>query len=254
MPRYRLTVAYDGTDFLGWWRQPGSRTVAGEFDAAFARLGEPSAQAVGSSRTDTGVHARGQVAHVDCQRTWHPDELQRALDRQLPLDVRCRRVESCADDWHAVHGISGKLYRYRLHLGPLREPFLARRIAWCQEREVPLPLLRESASLVSTTSDFSAFSRRGEHREDLTCRLAPVRWYDAGGYRICAIRGDRFAYRLVRSLVGGMVAVATGTVTLAQWHEALAGHDTPAARQQAPAHGLCLERVLLREITSSARS
>ena len=243
MPRYALLLAYDGTDFAGWWRQPGIRTVAGELDAAFARIGEPQAEPVGASRTDAGVHARGQVAQVDCQRAWDPAHLTQVLNRQLPDDLVCRATAAVADDWHAVHAAGGKTYRYRLHVAPQGDPFVARRIAWRTPFQVPLTDLQQAAMPLVGDLDAGGFVRRGEHREDLHLRLDCLRWYDRGEYRICQIRGTRFAYRLVRSLVGGMVAAATGTVTQAAWLAAIAGEQNPAGQQQAPARGLCLERV-----------
>ena len=243
MPRLALLLAYDGTAFAGWWRQPELRTVAGELDAAFARLGEPAAEAVGASRTDAGVHARGQTAHVDCSRAWEPAVLARALARHLPADVVCRGVATVAGDWHAVHAARGKTYRYRLDIAKQPDPFLAPRIAWRPPYAVPLDALRAAAAHLPGSHDFSAFARRGEYRDDLACELSAVTWYDRGDYRICRVRGTRFAYRLVRSLVGGMVATAQGTVSISDWQAALTGQDSPAAHQQAPAHGLCLERV-----------
>src|SRR3954468_4066245 len=130
MPRYALLLAYDGTAFAGWWRQPGARTVAGELDAAFARLGEPAAAPVGASRTDAGVHAEGQVAHVDLARAWRPRALADALARQLPDDVACLGVAPVADDWPAVHEVRPKTYRYALAVGAVRDPFWAARFAW----------------------------------------------------------------------------------------------------------------------------
>lgn len=245
MPRYALQLAYDGTEFSGWWRQPERRSVAGELDAAFARLGEPGAAAIGASRTDSGVHARGQVAHVDCARTWTAGELQRALTRHLPTDLVCRSTARVADDWHAVHDATAKTYRYRLDVGVLPDPFFAPRISWrpAFAAESALAPLQRSAQILPGDHDFRAFVRRGDHRQDHCTHLHTVRWYDADRYRICQVRGARFTYRLVRSLVGGMVAVAHGTTTSEDWQRAVAGDVTPAAHHQAPAHGLCLERV-----------
>ena len=243
MPRYALLLAYDGTDFAGWWRQPGSRTVASELDAAFVRIGEPGAEPVGASRTDAGVHARGQVAHVDLNRRWDPAHLTHVLARQLPPDLSCRAAAAVNDDWHAVHATNGKTYRYRLHIAPQPDPFLARHIAWRPPFAVDLTALQQAAIPLTGELDAAGFSRRGEHRDDLRLRLDTVHWYDRAGYRICQVRGTRFSYRLVRSLVGGMVATATGTVSKADWLAAIAGAPSPAGQQQAPACGLCLERV-----------
>ncbi len=243
MPRYAVLLAYDGTAFNGWWRQPEARSVAGVLDVAFARLGEPQAAAVGASRTDAGVHARGQVAHVDCVRSWAADELRRALTRHLPTDVACNGVARVAEDWHAVHLASGKTYRYRVDMGAQPEPFLAPRISWRLPFTVELAALQAAALILPGTHNMQAFARRGDHREDLHTQLHTVRWYDVDRYRIAQVRGTRFTYRLVRSLIGGMVAVAHGTATSGDWQRALDGEVTPAAQQQAPACGLCLERV-----------
>lgn len=247
MPRYAVLLAYDGTAFAGWWRQPDARTVGGVLDAAFARLGEPTAHALGASRTDAGVHAREQVAHVDCARPWAADDLARALSSQLPPDVACRAVAAVVDDWHAVHLASGKTYRYRLDVGAVVDPFLAPRISWRPPFSQALATLEAALQATATpligAQDLRAFARRGEHREDLRTTLTAVAWYRRERFLIARIRGDRFSYRIVRSLVGGMVATATGTTSTAQWRAALAGEVTPAAQQQAPACGLCLEHV-----------
>ena len=243
MPRYALLIAYDGTHYAGWWRQAEGRSVGAVIDAAFARLGEPTASAIGASRTDAGVHARGQVAHVDCTRTWDAAEMTRALARQLPPDVVCRGVAEVAADWHAVHAAHSKTYRYRLDIGSAADPFLAPRISWRLPFAVALPELQRTAQPLHGELDLSAFLRRGDHREELRTQLVAVRWYDHDRYRICSVRGSRFGYRLVRSLVGGMVAAASGTVSTAQWLAAIHGTVNPAAQQQAPAGGLCLEHV-----------
>ena len=243
MSRFAVLLAYDGTAFAGWWRQPDRRSVGGELDAAFARIGEPQAEAIGASRTDAGVHARGQVAHVDCVRTWSSGELRRALTKHLPIDVICRGVARVDNDWHAVHLASGKTYRYRLDMGAEPEPFLAPRISWRLPFPIDLSALQDAALILPGTHDMQAFARRGDQREDLTTHLNAVRWYDADRYRICQVRGTRFTYRLVRSLVGGMVAVAHDTTSHHAWRRALAGEVNAAAQQQAPACGLSLERV-----------
>lgn len=246
MPRFALLLAYDGTDFLGWWRQPGGRTVAGELDAAFARLGETAAAPVGASRTDAGVHARGQLAHVDLRRNWRPEGLVTALARHLPSDLACLAAAPVAPDWHAVHGVRRKTYRYLLDAGGVPDPFLAR-IAWRVPGVLDGDLLHRAARLVPGRRDWAAFVRRGDHRMDTACRVLTCRWHGHGAGLACDIAADGFIYRLARSLVGGMVAVARGGIRMEEWAAALAGSANGAARQQAPAHGLTLLRVVHRE-------
>ncbi len=243
--RFALLIAYDGTDFAGWWRQPGTRTVAGVFDEAFTRIGEPLAQVVGASRTDAGVHAEGQVAHVTTARTWEPDELRRALATHLPGDVACRDISVQFDAWDACHAASGKTYRYTIDHGTVADPFLAR-FAWRTPFRLDPQRLNEAAQGIAGERDWSGFSRRGETRHldgDLVRHIERVAWTVEGQRLCCEVTGGGFTYRLVRSLVGAMVAVANGTCGRAQLDQALAGRDSPAGHQQAPAHGLCLMRV-----------
>ncbi len=240
--RVALLLVYDGTDFAGWWRQPGLRTVAGELDAACMRLGEPGAAAVGCSRTDAGVHARGQVAHLDLHRPWEPMRFAHTLAAQLPSDVSLRAVAHVADDWHAVHDAVAKTYHYRLDAGAIPDPF-ARRYAWRPPFTLRLEALQAAAAPIAGKRDWRGFVRRGDAREDLVRHLTAVTWHADGDQWIATVNGRGFAYRLVRSLVGAMVAVAQGHVAMDDLHRSLAGADTPAGHQQAPACGLCLHEV-----------
>lgn len=245
MPRYALLLAYDGSDFAGWWRQPGLRTVAGDLDASFARIGEAGAEPVGSSRTDAGVHARGQCAHVDLRRNWEPGRLVLALGQHLAPDLACLAAARVADDWHAVHGVRRKTYRYRLDVGVVGDPMLAR-TAW-RIPGLDVNLLQRAALQVPGRRDWTAFVRRGEHRSDTTCRVLACRWRGRVGVLSCDLSADGFIYRLVRSLVGGMVSVARGATPLDIWRRALAGETNGVARQQAPARGLHLLRIVHRQ-------
>lgn len=244
MPRYALLVAYDGTGFAGWWRQPGARTVAGTLDEACARIGEAGAEAVGASRTDAGVHAQGQLAHLDLHRAWDPSRLVLALNRHLPSDVAVRAAAAVDADWHAVHGVRRKTYRYRIDTGAAPDPFLARtawRLAGLDARR-----LAAAAALVPGRRDWAAFVRRGDHREDTVCRVLSCRWRWHGSEAACDIAADGFIYRLARSLAGGMALVGRGAADLDDWRAALDGRTAESARQQAPAHGLSLLRVVHR--------
>lgn len=242
MPRRALLLAYDGSAFAGWWRQADRRSVAGELDAALGRLGEGAAAPVGASRTDAGVHARGQVAHVDLERAWEPAALAAALAGHLPADCACRAVAMVADGWHAVHDAAGKTYSYTIDNGPVADPF-ATRTAWRPPFRLDLEALTAAAALIPGDRDWSAFARRGDHRDDHRRRLTAVTWCRDDGRLVCTVVGDGFTYHLVRSLVGAMVACAHGTCTRDDLQRALAGERTAAAAQQAPAQGLCLERV-----------
>lgn len=243
--RFALLIAYDGTDFAGWWRQPGTRTVAGVFDEAFARIGEAQAQVVGASRTDAGVHAEGQVAYVTTTRAWDADDLRRALATHLPGDVACRLIAIVPDEWDACHAATGKTYRYTIDHSEVADPFLAR-YSWRPPFRLDPQRLSDAAQGIAGTRDWSGFSRRGETRHldgDLVRNIERVVWTNEASRLCCEVTGGGFTYRLVRSLVGAMVAVANDTCSQADLAAALAGQDSPAGRQQAPARGLCLMRV-----------
>ncbi len=245
MPSYALLLAYDGTAFAGWWRQPGRRTVAAELDAACRRIGEGSACALGASRTDAGVHARGQVARLDLARPWRPAALLHALARQLPADLSCRSVAAVAPGWHPCHDAIAKTYLYRIDNAAIADPFAAR-FAWRTPFRLDLAGVQAAAASIPGRRDWGGFVRRGESRAGagaLVRTISTVAWHGAAGELACTVTGDAFTYRLVRSLVGAMVAVAHGGCSPAELTRALAGGASPAGRQQAPACGLCLERV-----------
>ena len=242
MPRFALRLAYDGSGFSGWWRQPGRRSVAGELDAACARLGEPAAAAIGASRTDAGVHARGQVAHLDLLRPRAPAELTRGLNAQLPGEIACTAVAAVDPEWHACHRASGKTYLYRIDNGACADPFAAK-VAWRPPFRLDLAALQAAAAAIPGRRDWRGFTRRGEHRADLERLIDTVAWHAEGALLVATVGGDGFTYHLVRSLVGAMVAVATGTCREVDLARSPAGEDTPAGKQQAPARGLCLEEV-----------
>ena len=237
MPRYALLLAYDGSGFDGFWRQPGHRTVGAVLDEALQRLGE-SGSPEPAARTDAGVHARGQVAHVDCSRHWDAAELQSALDHQLPADCACHGAAEVDSAWLAQQA-TAKTYRYDLEIAPQRDPLRAPRV-WRPPAGLNLHALEQAARWIKECEDFIAFARRGDHRDDHRCQISTLRWEHTGDLMRCVITANRFTYRLVRSLVGCMVAYATGAVSQDELVAAVAGKPSPAAEQQAPARGLTL--------------
>jgi tRNA pseudouridine38-40 synthase len=186
------------------------------------------------------------VAHLDLGRSWAADDLLRALARQLPGDVACTGVATVAADWHACHHTAGKSYSYRIDNGLLADPFRTR-FAWRPPFRLDLAALQAASATIPGRRDWRGFSRRGEYREDLVRTIAAMTWTGDADTLRCTVSGDGFTYHLVRSLIGTAVAVANGTCSAADLERTLAGEDTPAGHQQAPAHGLWLERVLYAE-------
>lgn len=232
-----LQLTYDGTDLSGCPEVPGRRTVVGAVRGALEHLGVPL-EIEALSRTDAGVHARGQVVVMTPDRELAPEVWLRALRKHLPMDVRCGAVAAVP----AVPEVVGKTYGYTLDTSVTGDPFLARQAWWLPGLGEGLEAL--AAHLVGT-HDFEAFRRRGETREDLTRTITEAAWVVADGTARFQISGTGFTYRLVRSLVGAMVSVSRGTGSAAQFQAALAGEANPVAQQQAPARGLVLEAMAL---------
>ena len=241
----RLDLAYDGTAFLGWAQQPGRRTVQGVLQDALGvlvRAEPPRVQVAG--RTDAGVHARGQVAHVDLPDAVATDLLLlRRLNGLLPEDVRVRRVGPAPDGFDARFSALSRTYRYRVadgaeHADPLRRHDV---LTWPQPLDVDAmaaacaPLLGEH--------DFAAFCRRREGATTVRALLELDWSRDADGLLVLTVRADAFCHSMVRSLVGAMLAVGAGRRP-PEWP---AGLLTRSARADdvavAPPHGLVLEHV-----------
>ena len=210
--RLRLDLAYDGTDFAGWAQQPGLRTVQGTLQDAVAvllRADSPRLQVAG--RTDAGVHARGQVAHVDLPAESAGDRLLlRRLNGLLPADVRVRRVAPAPAGFDARFSALSRTYRYRVadgaeHVDPLRRRDV---LAW--PRPLELAGLRSACAPLVGEHDFAAFCKRRDGATTIR-RLLELGWVrDVDGLLVLTIRADAFCHSMVRSLVGAMLAVGEG--------------------------------------------
>lgn len=236
--RILLRLAYDGTDFCGCGPLPGVRTVIGTLCEALARVDLEPVSAEALSRTDAGVHARGNLAHVVLPRERPPVRILGALDRHLPADLRA--VDLMVVSEPPVAG--PKTYTYRLDLSPHGDPFLAR-TAWRLPGSVAADVLPALAAACVGPLDFTPFRRSGETRNDLVRTIHDARWDLDECVATLTITGSGFPYRGVRSLVGAMVLVARGSASQDDFLAALAGSAGPVTRQTAPAHGLCLETV-----------
>lgn len=236
--RALLRLAYDGTHFSGCGPLPGQRTVAGEVITALGRVDLTPLLAELLSRTDSGVHAEQNVGHVVLPRPMASDALLKVLDRHLPTDLRCNGVAPI----EALPEVRAKTYVYSLDISRWGRPECAR-THWRVRSDVDLGLLERAAELLIGRRDFAAFYREGETRSDLVRSIEFVGWKQHGETLQCSVRGPRFTYKLVRSLVGGMVAVGLGTHPIEELEDALAGRPLAVARHTAPAHGLSLRSV-----------
>jgi tRNA pseudouridine38-40 synthase len=239
----RLTLAYDGGRFHGWQSQPAARTVQGAvIDACTRVLGSPL-RVIGASRTDAGVHARGQVASVWTASSLPAAVLGRALNALLPDDVRVREAREAPRGFDARRWASGKRYLYLLDTGPVADPFL-RRFAWHAPAPLDVPAMAKALRHVRGRHDFSAFCASPGRERMPVCTLWSARIVRRRRWLGVAVSGDSFLHHMLRNIAGSLVEVGRGARAPEWMAEVLAGRDRTRAGPTAPGRGLVLLRVL----------
>jgi len=268
LQNWRLTLAYDGTDFQGWQMQPGLATIQGELQAALGRVTGESPLPQGSGRTDAGVHALAQVASFALRAPIPAENLHRALNRALPPSIRISEARTVPSTFHARHSAVAKTYEYRIFRAGLCPPFLARYVYACP-RHLNLDKIQACARLFEGEHDFRSFaasdpelsereaSAASEETEtDAALRIAPhstvrtiyssvweLETNDAGAILVYRVCGNGFLHHMVRNLVGTMVDVGRGQLALEEIPRILAARNRSAAGPTAPARGLFLHSV-----------
>jgi tRNA pseudouridine38-40 synthase len=239
----RLTIAYDGTEFRGWARQGGQRTVEGVLQDALSRFLGRSPKLSAAGRTDAGVHARGQVASFVWEGALDLARLQRSLNSMLAPEVVVHEARSVRDGFDARFSATAREYRYRIDAGPWPDPFDSR-FVWHRPGRVSLAAMRAAARHLVGEHDFSAFCRNAPGGSGNVRRLERLS-ISRGGDRIDVVaRANAFAHQMVRGLVGTLVAVGDGSRGADEMPAVLASGDRSRAAQIAPPHGLTLERVV----------
>lgn len=255
---WKITLAYDGTDFHGWQVQPGLPTVQGLLAAAIERITGESVLPQGSGRTDAGVHALAQVASFSLAAPIPPQNLQRALNRTLPSAIRVLDAETAPPDFHARHSAQSKWYEYRIDRAEMCMPWQARYVyalPWPLERAV----LDAAAAAFLGEHDFSSFaasdpdaSERAAQNEadcgpDLKGNIREIyasQWTLENNLLIYRVHGNGFLHHMVRNLVGTMLDAGRGHIRAEDIPKILAACDRSAAGPTAPARGLFLHRVI----------
>ncbi|MFC9790964.1 tRNA pseudouridine(38-40) synthase TruA [Rhodococcus sp. NPDC127528] len=243
--RFRLDITYDGTDFSGWARQPGLRTVCGVLEESISTvLREPVTLTV-AGRTDAGVHASGQVAHFDVSAAAapaEPDRLVRRLARFLPPDVRVKAVTAVPAEFDARFSAIRRHYEYRITTARYGAEPLRARDTVSVPKDLDLDAMRVASAGLIGLHDFAAFCRRKEGATTIR-ELQRFDWSREGDVVTAYVSADAFCWSMVRSLVGAMIAVGEGRRT-PEWTVALLQErERSSSVLVAPAHGLSLVRV-----------
>ncbi|MEM0898160.1 MAG: tRNA pseudouridine(38-40) synthase TruA [Verrucomicrobiota bacterium] len=246
MMRIKLTIAYDGRPFEGWQSQPSGRTVQDQMEAALERIAKKRISLHASGRTDTGVHALGQVAHFDAPANSSMDAAawMRALNAHLPRTIRVMASEGVADDFHARFSVIKKTYRYEIDTSEVLRPLRAG-LAWHHPQVIDRDLLRESLVLFQGEHDFAAFAaNRGDGKDLETVRtIHEARLAEHGETLALTYTGNGFLYRMVRLLTGSAMRCATGGEPVRWIANLLEPAGTAHSSHCAPADGLTLVSV-----------
>jgi tRNA pseudouridine38-40 synthase len=240
---HKLTVAYRGTEFSGWQRQTAKRTVQGCIEDALEKIWGAKISLQGSGRTDTGVHALGQVASFNAPRRHAAVDLQRALNANLPRDVRIVKCQLVSPAFHARFDAMGKTYRYLILNSFVQDPFTLD-THWHVPRPLDLPAMRRAARMLLGRHDFSSFtSNPGYERESMVRTMKRVSVVRDGKQIVFHFSADGFLYRMVRNLVGALAKVGHAKISVADFGKILRACSRSEAPNTAPACGLYLMNV-----------
>lgn len=245
MPRYKLTIEYAGTRYSGWQKQKNARTVQGEIERAIGELTrDKNFEFMGSGRTDAGVHAMRQVAHLDVRKPMPAESIRRGINDGLPADIHILAVDSVPHRFHARHAAVARSYVYQV---ARRRSAFAKPFVWWVKEPLDLELMRTAAAHFTGMHDFQSFSDDDPDEKSTDVLVDEVTIAEDGDLILVRVGGSHFIWKMVRRMVGVLVEAAKGQIEPADVQHLLSGNPRkglPApATLTAPASGLFLERV-----------
>lgn len=244
MVRLKATISYDGTSFAGYQVQPGERTVQLEIEKVLATMHKGNqVKITASGRTDARVHATGQVIHFDTSLSIPLEKYQKALNVQLPRDIRVMQVEQVKDDFHARYDVLGKRYRYIWDCSMIQSPFRRHYAVETNGVKPDIEAMRDAAQAIIGKHDFSCFCAANTSVVDKVriVNALELNWH--GEELHMTISGNGFLYNMVRIIAGTLWEVGTGRREVSSLPQVIASKDRSLAGKTAPAHGLYLEQV-----------
>lgn len=242
MKNYRLLIEYDGTRYYGWQRQPDQNTIQGKLEAVLSAMCGSQTEVIGAGRTDAGVHARGMTANASLETTLSPEEIRDYLNRYLPDDIAVLEVREAAPRFHARYNASGKTYRYTCCDGVVK-PVFDRKYYTRLDSVPELEKMREAAAVLQGEHDFRNFCVNPRMKKSTVRCVDKIEIVRDGSYLFFIFHGNGFLQNMVRIMVGTLLEVGYGRMTVKQVQEALENPGGHKAGPTAPAQGLCLMSV-----------
>ena len=241
MPRYKLTIEYAGTKYSGWQKQKNARTVQGELESAIgAATREKTFEFMGSGRTDAGVHALRQVAHLDVRKPLPAETLRRGINDNLPADIHVLAVDSVPHRFHARHAAVARSYLYQVSR---RRSAFAKPFVWWVKDALDLDRMQQAAARFAGMHDFQAFSDDDPDEKSTDVLIEDITLAEDGDLILIRVGGSHFIWKMVRRMVGVLVEIGKGDLDPDAVHTLLRGRSDLPAKLTAPASGLFLERV-----------
>lgn len=243
---FKATVSYDGKDFCGWQRQPKRRTIQGAFEEALKEITGQDVLAIASGRTDSGVHAVGQVVSFSCETKIEAPNWKRALNMHLPRDIFVREVENAPFGFHAIRDSIQKRYRYVIQDGPIRDLFATPHAWWLRNRLDEESMHRAAQHLLGT-HDFASFESVGSHRLTTERTILDIcayrQQFDQSDRVVIEVEADGFLYSMVRNIAGTLAEIGQGKKPESWPIDILAAKDRRQCGVAAPPQGLFLMHV-----------
>ena len=239
MRRIRLTVAYDGTNYHGWQLQNNGITIEAELNRCLTQLLGEQIQVIGASRTDSGVHALGNIAVFDTETRMPADKVSYALNQRLPEDIRIQKSEEVALDWHPRHCESRKTYEYRIYCGEFPVP-TKRLYSYFTYHPLNVENMRKAAALLVGEHDFKSFCQTGAQVESTVRTLYSLEIEEQGAELVLRVCGNGFLYNMVRIIAGTLMEAGWGKRQPEEMKAILEAKSRSAAGPTAPACGLTL--------------
>ncbi len=237
MPRFKLTIEYAGTRYSGWQIQKNARTVQGEIDRAVREISSrQSFEIYGSGRTDAGVHALAQVAHLELYTQLSPEQLRRRINDELPADIHVRTIEKAPHRFHARHDAVSRSYLYQISR---RRTAFGKPFVWWIREPLNLDVMRRACTAFQGMRDFRGFTDDDPTEKSTVVLVEAVELAEQGPLILIRIRGSHFLWKMVRRIVGVLAAAGRGEVA----PECVTDPDVDVAALTAPAAGLFLEGV-----------